>query len=1107
MNDTTDASLLRPAEQPQGQAQAPAAYPIPMDRIAELYNQEIFTAETAEAARQRIHWMCGEAAGDTVLDIGCSQGIATVLLAREGMTVTGLDSHPEAMAYARASSARETPVVQARITWVEADLWELPATQKFDTILLGEVIEHQAAPARFLAKVAQHLKPQGRIVLTTPFGLHPHEDHKVSLFPSDLARIARECKLHARDLEVTDNYMRTVLELAAEGEAGGPDPDTLLGMTEKGTLASQALLFGRLEDYGDKLRKRTELAKTQQKRAETAEKNAKALAEADQARTSELAKLRKSLATQVALAETRAAEIAKLTAVESARKKLEQRVKELEPFQAAARTTAERVGELEKRQSDGAAKLAAAEAAQRKLEARVKELDKLLAAATQKAAAAGKLEEALKEATAELAALRSTHGEKMAQLKLEHRQALTALHRASAQEREAARDQIKRHLTYRWGSTLVAIKDQPVKAFTLPWDLYHTYQDYRASRGDPYAERGRKTLPSAKPKSAAAGAVAVAATANPVAKPVTPKVAAKRADKPQRDAAAAVAPRKSVLAKPAPRPADLLARAQADGVDVAVADLIGSLAKLDNRERAQVLLKASQAVNAPGNEALVYATASAAVQASREEPTLRALFWAAQKARRFDVACDTILELEDLVGPNPTPVLQERLDRLRRSPANQLRVLKLIQPAGPARIQTVPRRVCYVLHNSLPYSSGGYGTRSHGVAGGLKQAGFDVVVLTRPGFPLDIKPDLDAADVPDSDTIDGIRYMRTLQPLRSGKTLLQYVTAAADMLEMRLRELQPELVIAASNHLTALPALIAARRLGLHFVYEVRGLWEVTRLSRDNAFEETPAFAVQKLLESAVASNADHVFTLTEPMREELLARGVVPGRVDLLPNSCDPERFQPRPRDEALAAQLGLPPGVPVIGYVGTFVDYEGLEDLASACALLKARGTEFRLVLVGNENASGQDRGPITEAIAAIASQSGFADWLVMPGRVPHDEVESYYSVLDICPFPRKPWPVCEMVSPMKPLEALAMEKAVLVSSVRALVEMIQAGKTGAVFEKGSIESMADELQRLITDDAGRAALGRNGREWVKQERTWERIGQVADGILRERFGASVR
>jgi glycosyltransferase involved in cell wall biosynthesis/SAM-dependent methyltransferase len=516
------------------------------------------------------------------------------------------------------------------------------------------------------------------------------------------------------------------------------------------------------------------------------------------------------------------------------------------------------------------------------------------------------------------------------------------------------------------------------------------------------------------------------------------------------------------------------------------------------KEAATELLRIGRLLNKGGHQEAEYPLAMAALANDRSESTLRGAFWVTQRARDFGQSCEIILEIERIYGEQPNPTQQEFLDKLRASPAYLLSVLKAAQPRQPDRIDSIPDRVCYVLHNTLPYSSGGYATRSHGVATGIRDAGFDVVVLSRPGFPLDIKPELTEADVVPIDTVDGIQYVRTLAPLRAGLPVRAYILAAADALEARLREYRPSIVIAASNHVTALPALIAARRLGLPFIYEVRGLWEITRLSRDTAFGESPAFHVQRLLEAGVAELADHVFTLTEPMREELVERGVKYDRIDLLPNSCDPTRFEPVKRNEELAATLQIPAGVPVIGYIGTFVDYEGLEDLAAACGLLKQRGIEFRLLMVGNENASGQTRGPITEEIVRIAEEMGFSDWLIMTGRVPHELVEDYYSLVDVAPFPRKPLPVCEMVSPMKPLEALAMEKAVVVSSVRALVEMVQDGQTGLVFEKGSTESLAKILTRLIDSPDLRMQLGAEGRRWVERERTWSQVGRKAGSIL---------
>jgi glycosyltransferase involved in cell wall biosynthesis len=167
-----------------------------------------------------------------------------------------------------------------------------------------------------------------------------------------------------------------------------------------------------------------------------------------------------------------------------------------------------------------------------------------------------------------------------------------------------------------------------------------------------------------------------------------------------------------------------------------------------------------------------------------------------------------------------------------------------------------------------------------------------------------------------------------------------------------------------------------------------------------------------------------------------------------------------------------------------------------------LKKQGIEFRLLLVGNENASGQGQGPISEEIINIAEKNGFSEWLIMPGRVPHEVVEKFYTLIDIAAFPRKPWPVCEMVSPIKPLEALAMEKAVLVSSVRALDEIIKHEETGIVFRKGDIDSLAEALIRLINKPDLRHALGKKGRVWVSNHRTWRLVGEKA--VMQMKQGA---
>lgn len=469
----------------------------------------------------------------------------------------------------------------------------------------------------------------------------------------------------------------------------------------------------------------------------------------------------------------------------------------------------------------------------------------------------------------------------------------------------------------------------------------------------------------------------------------------------------------------------------------------------------------------------------------------KAAFWAAIRAHEFSSAQSFLQGLRsDLRDMAADRAWLEKAERaVINRPIDPAELQRAVSECEPRRLDTVPGRLAYLLHNALPYSSGGYATRAHGMACGLRQVGMEPICITRPGFPVDTT-DLAAADIADGHDIDGVSYRHMPEPSRRQYRGQGYIEMAARAVRDMLCELRPEAVMAASNHLTAFPALLAARQLGLPFIYEVRGFWEVTRASREPEFAQTQAYADLAALEALAANMADHVFTLTTPMKEELVARGVPAEKITLAPNSVDPGQFEPRPRDQALAAQLGIPDQTPVIGYIGSFVQYEGLEHLAQACARLAQRGLDFRLLLVGNENVSGSDRGPITAEIERVAREEGLADRLIMPGRIPHEQVAAHYSLIDIAPFPRKPQPVTEMVSPMKPLEAFAMEKAVVVSSVRALGEMVRDGETGLVFAKGDVAALAEVLEKLLTQDGLRQDLSRAGRAWVESHRTWRRL-----------------
>lgn len=394
------------------------------------------------------------------------------------------------------------------------------------------------------------------------------------------------------------------------------------------------------------------------------------------------------------------------------------------------------------------------------------------------------------------------------------------------------------------------------------------------------------------------------------------------------------------------------------------------------------------------------------------------------------------------------------------------------------------KSVCF-LHSSLPYFSGGYATRAHGLISAINGHGLDTRAYTRPNFPYDVKKDIE--EVKKEIAIDNVAYKKTSCDSVRLKDEATYMLDCIDVFDEVIQKENPAYVHGRSTYQIALPALIAAKKNNLPFVYEVSGLWEVVHESRATAPQRKHETERMRYLEAMTAKKADIVFTLTGAMKDELILRGVDESKISILPNCTNPDKFKPKSKDKDLLEKLGIEESESIIGYIGSFQDYEGLDDLIDACEILhqKNPSLKFRLLLVGD--------GPYFKNITEKIAKSIVKERIILTGRVPHAHAADYYSIVDIAPFPRKSWPVCEMVSPMKPLEALAMEKTVLVSSVSALSEMVVNNETGFIFEKGSTVDLAERLAYLINNPSVREKVGTRAREWVYKNRTWTQISKI--------------
>ncbi|MGP9539872.1 glycosyltransferase [Brachybacterium sp. AOP43-C2-M15] len=394
-----------------------------------------------------------------------------------------------------------------------------------------------------------------------------------------------------------------------------------------------------------------------------------------------------------------------------------------------------------------------------------------------------------------------------------------------------------------------------------------------------------------------------------------------------------------------------------------------------------------------------------------------------------------------------------------------------------------PDHVLYLLHNALPHHSGGYATRTHGLLTELGRIGWDVDGVTRLGYPFDMPGMAEVPDLPPSEIVGEVDYHHLLtgRQIEKKNPMFDYVARYTDALLPLARAGRPAILHGASNHWNGLAAVKTGRLLGIPSVYEVRGLWEVTRGSRDPEWGRSDQYRYLARMESDAASGASRVLTITGALKSELVDRGVDAEKITVVPNGVDTDRFTPTPRDEELAESLGVS-GRTVIGYVGSVVDYEGLDLLLDAVRALRRLHDGFHVLIVGD--------GAALESLRAKSAADGLDDVVTFTGRVPHTEVERYYSLVDITPFPRLPLPVCEMVSPLKPFEAMAMGKAVIASDVAALAEIVTPGTNGLLHTKGEAESLTEQLRTLLEDPALMASLGAQSRRWVVAERDWRRI-----------------
>ena len=383
-------------------------------------------------------------------------------------------------------------------------------------------------------------------------------------------------------------------------------------------------------------------------------------------------------------------------------------------------------------------------------------------------------------------------------------------------------------------------------------------------------------------------------------------------------------------------------------------------------------------------------------------------------------------------------------------------------------------KILHVLDHSIPLHSG-YTFRTLSILREQRKLGWETFHLTSPK-----QGDVSAP----FEDVEGLRFYRTpaarggLAGLPVGREI-----ALMNQLERRLdevvSEVRPDIIHAHSPLLNAFPAIKVARRHGLPVVYEIRAFWEDAAVDHGTTSEGSLRYRVTRMLETRAMRQVDHLFTICEGLRADISARGIAADKVTVIPNAVDVESFSVGgTANEALKQRLGLS-GCTVLGFIGSFYAYEGLDLLLESLPLILAQQPDVRLLLVGG--------GPQEQALKAQAKSLGLESKVVFTGRVPHGEVQRYYDLIDVLAYPRHSMRLTELVTPLKPLEAMAQGRLFVASDVGGHKELIRDGETGVLFAAGSASSLADSVLKLLAARSRWAEMRSAGRRFVETERTW--------------------
>ena len=383
-------------------------------------------------------------------------------------------------------------------------------------------------------------------------------------------------------------------------------------------------------------------------------------------------------------------------------------------------------------------------------------------------------------------------------------------------------------------------------------------------------------------------------------------------------------------------------------------------------------------------------------------------------------------------------------------------------------------RILHVLDHSIPLHSG-YTFRTRAILEQQRLMGWETYHVTSAK---------QGATEAQREVVDGLVFYRT--PPLSGLldrlpviNQLAVITKLERTLRQVVQEVRPDILHAHSPGLNGIAALQVGARFHIPLVYEVRAFWEDAAVDHGTSKEWGVRYRLTRALETYVLQRSAAVTTICEGLRSDIVRRGIPEEKVTVIPNAVDPNRFSINGRpNPLLQKKLGLD-GKLILGFIGSFYAYEGLSLLLRALPGIIEKVPDVHLLLVGG--------GAEELRLKAMVNSAGLQGRVIMTGRVPHDDIQDYYNLIDIFVYPRLSMRLTDLVTPLKPLEAMAQGRLVLASDVGGHRELIRSGENGRLFKSGEVAALQAAAIDLLRNRGGWQALRERGRAFVESERNW--------------------